>query len=145
MTQHGEDGTTFSIISSQSSPIGTKRLCFLIEASSQAFKVTRILIEFTDASLEYWIGRDSSSFINASPTELARLPSKVSKKCEVEAIEAFKVGVFIKELEKLGSWDAIEMAEEDDPDEWVEIVGLSGHENEACNDWRIVETAKRGI
>lgn len=104
-----------------------------------------MLIEFTDASLEYLVGRVSYSFINASAAELARLPPKVLKKCELEAIEAFKVGVFINELEKLGSWDAIGIAKEDDPNEWVEIAEPSGHEKEACNGLGMVEVTKRGI
>lgn len=146
VAKHGD--STYSIISNESSPMDSLPIRFIVTIGADGCKVSRILQGSENINHEYEVGGgpDKYSFVKTSTALLPAFPSsKTSNDYGNEAIEAFKAGTFVKELEKLGSWDVIQMEKEDDLGEWVDIERPKGHTMEACNGWSLVESAKGGI
>lgn len=118
---------------------------FIVTTSNEGYSVTRILRGFENIELKYTVSRTPNPlFFNVPTTELARLSLKIYQQCEEEAIEAFKVGLLVNELEWV-DWDAIHMVTEDDLGEWVHVDELTGHSLDAWNGWSLVESARKDI
>jgi hypothetical protein len=105
ITKHGD--MTYSVIGSKISPIDSLPLRFVVTKTSEGCKIVRIVSAFDSVNLEYAVGRRPNdgmpSFLNAFPAELHRQSSNTSQDYEHEAIDAYKVGILINELEKLGT------------------------------------------
>ena len=145
VTKHGD--TTYSVISNECSPMDSLPIRFIVTIGAEGCKASRILKGFEGINLEYEVrpGADKYSFKTSVELLLAFPSSETSSDYENEAIEAFKVGTFVNELVKLGSWDIIQMEKEDDLEEWVDIERPKGHAMEPCNGWSLVESTKADI
>ena len=145
-TKHGE--ATYSVISSEISPMDSLPIRFIITIDLDGSKLSRIIDGSESINFEYKAGREPNrhTFVGTSTSlRPAVISSTTSNDYANEAVEAFKVGAFINKLEQMGDWNSIVEDVHDGLGDWVELERPEGHTVKSWNGWTFVDGAKRGI
>jgi hypothetical protein len=119
--------TTFSVVTHHKSPMDEGPMGFYVTFRNNACMVSRVLpAELDHIDLNYNITLVNKQFFffdNADPKELRKLELETDVNCHVESAEAFKVGIFMLALGRIGH-EKIQQAT-------VDALAEQGHEQEA--------------